>query len=60
LNDDRLPETERAYRAVVGLLNSPVLSPETILQLRKLKRLLEIELAARALSKKSPGDIAAD
>jgi hypothetical protein len=41
VDERRLPETEQAYRAVMGLLQSAaLLSPETNAHLRKLKRLL--------------------
>jgi hypothetical protein len=62
VNESRLSETEQAYRAVIGLLQSAaLLSIETIAHLRKLKRLLEVELATKLIMRTEPSaEFAAD
>ena len=46
MSKTRLSESLKAYQAICGLLESSLLSEQTVRQLQNLKRLLELEISA--------------
>lgn len=53
VSDDRLQETVRAHMAVCGMLQSKVLSDQSMRHLNNLKTLLELEISALLAERQS-------